>query len=70
MKNYMQEMGIFQKKESSLKWLLDSHKYLYLDLFRGTNKRVRKAALYELPVEMQEQLTKFVLCQKKLIMQA
>lgn len=40
-------------------------KYLFLDLFRGTNKRVRKAALYELPVEIQEQLAKFVFMSEK-----
>lgn len=34
--------------------------YRYLDLFRGTNKKVRKAALYELPVELQEQLAELI----------
>lgn len=36
-------------------------KYQYLDLFRGTDKRIRKAALYELPVEMQEKLADLVI---------
>lgn len=40
-------------------------KYLFLDLFKETNKRVRKAALYELPTELQEQLAKFVIMSEK-----
>lgn len=36
-------------------------KYQYLDLFRGTDKRIRKAALYELPAEMQEKLADLII---------
>ena len=33
-------------------------KYLYLDMFRETGKKVRRASLYELPVGIQEKLAK------------
>lgn len=36
-------------------------RYQYLDLFAETKKRVRKAALYELPVKIQEQLANLVI---------
>lgn len=39
--------------------------YLYLDMFRASGKKIRKASLYELPVEIQEKLAELIIVAEK-----
>ena len=40
-------------------------KYLYLDMFQASGKKIRKASLYELPVEIQEKLAELILVSER-----
>jgi len=40
-------------------------KYLYLEMFRETGKKIRRASLYELPVKVQEKLADLILMSER-----